>query len=114
MLSGVEPEASSAAALETYDYNRRLYHITADPNQIADPGELSDEQLVSLFENDHQRQVIHIAYGTLLLEGPAGTSEFRSDFFNLLRGNEDEHYDLVARHMDKHLTTLGVPRVEQS
>jgi hypothetical protein len=106
--------AMHAAALETYDYNRRLYHITADPEQIADLRELSDEQLVSLFENDHQRQVIHIAYGTLLLEGPDGPSEFREDFFELLRTDEAEHYNLVARHMDKHLTTLGVPRVEQS
>jgi len=31
-------------------------------------------------------------------------------FFAVLRANEEEHYRLVAGHMEKHLEVLGVPR----
>jgi hypothetical protein len=98
-----------ATAIETYDYNRCLYHITADPAMIPDIKTLSDEQLPGLFDNDHLRQVIHIAYGTLLLGGPDSQKSFGEEFFGLLRSDEEGHYDLVARHIGRHLETLGVP-----
>ncbi len=84
---------------------QKLYHITADLNKIPVIEAVSDADLPKFLDEPESRQLLHITYGGLLND-----SEVRGDFFTLLEEYEQLHYRFVESHMEKHITTLGVPK----
>lgn len=85
----------------------RLYHITADINKIPDLNKLNDEALPDLLEMDEARQMLHITYGPILKD-----KAIRPLFFEAMHKFEREYHERICRHFEKHLSLLGVPRID--
>lgn len=80
---------------------RKYYHVTTDLTRIPALGDLSDDELVSLFDNNDSRQLIHITYG-LILNHP----EFRDELFKTWRSHREEYAQALESHIGKHMSLL--------
>lgn len=81
----------------------KLYHITPKLERIPDLATLADADLPALMDQDDARQLVHVTYGGLL-----NAPDIRDPFFNALDTSEEVYYDLLQKHFDKHLSTLGL------
>ena len=89
-----------------YDEATKYYHITADISKIKNIDDVKDDELKDYLDKDESRQLIHITYGGLLND-----PEIRSDFFRILDENEDFHYELLEKHIGKHIELLGCKKI---
>ena len=89
-------------SMEQFAKDRASYHISADPSQISPLETLSDDELPEIIEEHNGRQVLHVAFGSVL-QNPLG-DELRL----VLDEWEEEHYERLARHLGRHLEGLGV------
>jgi len=94
-------------ALGAFADAKKYYHVTTDLSLIPDISSLKDSELVSLFENNEARQLIHITYGHILTrKNPDGSFLFRDRLYKLLREHEDEYRLSLVKHIGKHLEML--------
>jgi hypothetical protein len=94
-------------ALSSFEEARRHYHITADPENIPNVDALTDAELPVLFTHNDARQVIHIAYGSILnAKKNDGSYVFRDRLFRLWRENEEVYAELLNAHIGRHLEQL--------
>lgn len=104
-LQAIQWIAQSDAALFTELYRLCLLHL--EESKQAYPVSLSAEQLPpsppadlnAFLAQPAVRQLFHISYGVLL-------DEAGSTIRDLLYIHEQEHYRLVAEHIERHLQTL--------
>lgn len=92
----------AAFALERYPTDRATYHVSAEVGKVPDVSALPDDQLVTLLDNFHGREVLHVTFGSVLNHRP-----FREPFFATLRDNEEVYYQVLESHFDKHLAPFG-------
>ena len=89
-------------SMEQFAKDRASYHISADPSLIPSLEGLSDDELPKIIEEHNGRQVLHVAFGSVL----------RSHLGNKLRlvldKWEEEHYEGLAQHLGRHLDGLEV------
>jgi tagaturonate epimerase len=87
-----------------YETEKKSYHVSADISRIAPAADYSDEKLVSFFQSDDLRQVLHVTYGRVLTDRDEnGRYIFKDRLFDCLTSNEETHYDLLVKHFRKHL-----------
>ncbi len=91
-----------ARSVSAFAGDKATYHISADPSRIPQIDTVSDEDLHRLVSNHDSRQVLHVAYGSIL------RSSLGDDLRGVLAENEEEHYEALARHMRRHLDALEV------
>ena len=83
-----------ALALESFEGNRKSYHLSCDPARI--PTDPTDEEVARLLDVADSRQVLHVGYGAIL-------EEFGSPMYRVWNDHEEEHYRIIADHFVKHL-----------
>lgn len=94
-------------ALTVFERDRASYHVTTDLSKIPNIDELSDDELMNLFNDPNSRQLIHITYGSVLnAKDEDGNYRFKDRIFRILFKNEEEHYHLLSEHIGKHLKLL--------
>jgi len=81
-------------ALESFEANRRSYHLSCDPAKI--PADPSDEEVARLMDVVDSRQVLHVGYGAIL-------EEFGQRMYQVWNNNEEQLYETIADHFVKHL-----------
>lgn len=93
-----------AFALARYDQDRATYHVSADPRRVAQPDQLSDDELASILDQFDGRQVLHVTFGSVLTarEG-AGAYRFRDRLLEALRADEEAYYQALEAHFERHL-----------
>jgi hypothetical protein len=97
-----------AYAFERYGEDKASYHVSADPNVVPKPDQLRDDELQSVLDINDGRQLLHVTYGSVLTAvNPDGTFRFRDRFLQALRDNEDVHYEIVAKHLKRHVDPLA-------
>jgi tagaturonate epimerase len=89
----------AAFAVSRYATDRATYHVSADPSQLPALTALADEQLPSLLDDFHGREVLHVTFGSVLNE-----ARFKDRFFASLRANEELYYGLLAAHFERHIS----------
>jgi hypothetical protein len=85
-------------AIDRYPTDRATYHVSAEIAKIPDISAMADGELVTLLDNFHAREVLHVTFGSVL-----NHQAFREPFFETLRSNEETYADYLQRHFDKHL-----------
>ena len=90
----------AAFSIEAFAEDKATYHISADPSRIPDLESLGDHELPELIEQHDSRQVLHVAYGSVL------GSAYRTPFFELLKEHEEQHDRALAAHLGKHVRLL--------
>ena len=87
-----------------YETEKKSYHVSADINKVPPAKELSDQQLIALFDSNDARQVLHVTFGRVLTDKePSGSYLFKDKILQCLIENEDTHYDFLIKHFKKHL-----------
>jgi hypothetical protein len=93
-----------AFSFARYDQDKATYHVSADPDQALRPNDLADGELTTVLDNFHNRQMLHVTFGSVLTEQePSGGYRFRDRFFGVLRANEETYYRVLEAHFDRHL-----------
>ena len=87
-----------ALALDSFEVNRKSYHLSCDPMRI--PTDPTDEDVAQLMDRVDSRQVLHVGYGAIL-------EEFGPRLYQVWNDNEEEHYRIIADHFVKHLTPFA-------
>ncbi|MEM4725099.1 MAG: tagaturonate epimerase family protein, partial [Candidatus Hadarchaeum sp.] len=66
--------------------------------------QLSDAELASVLDLFDVRQVLHVTFGSVLMERNAdGTCRFRDRLQEALRKNEERYYAVLQAYFTKHL-----------
>ncbi len=86
-----------AFAKERYGTDRATYHVSAEVSKMADVDTLADAQLVTLLDDFHAREILHVTFGSVLHHAP-----FRDRFFATLQAGEDTYSRMIEIHFGKH------------
>lgn len=98
-----------AFAIESFNEATKYYHVTTDLTKIPNLSELKDDELVTLFEQNDARQLIHITYGLILThKNPDGSFVFRDRLYKAWRIHADEYKNAIFNHISHHLDLLGI------
>ena len=89
-------------AAARYPTDRATYHVSATPERMPDATRLPDDELTSLLDDFHAREILHVTFGSVLHH-----ADFREPFFAALRANEEIYYGVIETHFDKHLASFG-------
>jgi len=87
-------------ALTVFDEAKKYYHVTADISEIHDVAALKNEELPMLFDNDDNRQLMHITYGFIL-------GVYKDKLYALWQKYEDDYRSALVKHIGKHLELLS-------
>ncbi len=103
----------AAFSLVEFEKARATYELSTSTENIPDLSDLSGQELFDLLEsgngNDDLRQVIHVAYGSVLTaSGKDGKPLFADRCAAVLRQHEQDHFETVAAHMRRHLEPCGM------
>lgn len=89
-------------ALDRYDEDRATYLVSADTKLVPDLAKLGDDQLPSLLEDFHARQVLHVTFGSVL-----NNEALSKPFFETLKGNLETYFDVLEKHFVKHMAPFS-------
>lgn len=88
---------------------KKYYHVSTDLTKIPSLDTLADDELITLFDLDDARQLIHITYGLILSEKNAdGTSRFKDRLYAFWYAHQEQYEQRLIHHIGRHLSTLGV------
>jgi len=96
-------------AFVRYDADKATYHVSAQPSLAPRSADLADDELTSVLDNFHARQMLHVTFGSVLTTQDAnrqdagGAYVYRDRFFAALRSAEEAYYRVLETHFDKHL-----------
>jgi len=91
-----------------FEKDRKAYHVSTDLSVIPNPSDIADEDLErALLDENNSRQLLHITYGSILT-AKSGDGEwlFRNRIKEILINNEEEYYQTVAAHIERHIEAL--------
>jgi hypothetical protein len=92
----------AAHSLSAFAEDKATYHISADPSRIPSIESLSDDRLSDLLTAHDSRQVLHVAFGSVL------QCEYAGAMARLLAEHEEDHYAALAAHLGRHIDGLEV------
>jgi hypothetical protein len=100
---------------EILDYSRNIYvtekesyHVSADPDNLNSVDSYSDEDLISLFNLNDSRQILHVTFGRILTDKTEnGKYIFKRRIYECLKDNEELHYNFLIDHFHKHLDAFN-------
>jgi len=86
-----------------FESDKKTYHISGRPENIPDTESLESEPLKELLNHDDTRQVLHVAYGSVL-HGQGETSRrFKQELMKTLGDFEQLYEENIEQHFDRHL-----------
>ena len=91
-----------AFSMGRYETDKASYHVSARLDKTPRPETLRDAELPDLLEQFDARQVLHIAFGSVLT-----SPELKDRLFASLTQNEEAYYDALERHFIRHLSPLA-------
>lgn len=91
-----------ALSVERFPEDRASYQLATELSRVPDPASVGDEELPKLLEDPDPRQVLHVAYGSVL-RSPLG-----AELKRVLLEFEEEYAAALEAHLGRHLELLGV------
>jgi hypothetical protein len=86
---------------QCYEVDRATYYVSAQPRNIPLTHTIPDEDLPELLNQFDARQVLHVAFGSVL-------SHFRDRLFRMLEGKEETYYKALEDHFAVHLSPFAI------
>ena len=101
-------------SIQHFIKDRETYHVSADLSMVPDVDEVSDENLEKIYlDNNHGRQVLHVTFGSILTaKTKDGKWLFQDRIKKVLIDNEEEYYDTVSKHIERHIGNLWFSKGE--
>ncbi|MEX0769975.1 MAG: tagaturonate epimerase family protein [Balneolaceae bacterium] len=92
-----------AFSKKRFNEDKKTYHISADLDRVPDPFSLKENELPALLNDNDARQVLHVAYGSVLSGDEPEAKEFKSRLMEVLENHEELHENNLVHHFEKHL-----------
>lgn len=89
-------------SIKRFNEDKKTYQISATLHKVPSPDSLEDNQLPPLLDDNDTRQVLHVAYGSIL-SGNSKTTLFKMRIMRSLMENEHLYEKNLVRHFNKHL-----------
>ena len=89
-----------------YDIDKATYHVSANPDHVPPADKLKDKQLAPLLEDFDVRQVLHCTFGSVLTADNG--QRFRPRVYAALQDKEEIYYDVLEKHLGKHVKPFAV------
>jgi len=89
-------------ARDRYPIDRASYHVSAEVGKMPDVAGLADDELTTLLDDFHAREILHVTFGSVLHH-----ADFRQPFFAALRRDEEVYYQMLETHFGKHFAPFG-------
>ncbi|MCC5926437.1 MAG: hypothetical protein JJU41_07735 [Bacteroidetes bacterium] len=94
---------------ERFETDKKTYHISATLEGYPSEGDLTEEQLPDLFNDDNARQIFHVTYGSVLTStSSTGKRIFYERFMQTLHVNAHVYEACLYRHFRKHLAPFQI------
>jgi hypothetical protein len=97
----------AAVARECYDHDRRTYHVSGSASDVPDGDTLTPESAGALLDHVGARQVFHVTYGSVLDASASGGGTLGEKIKLCLDANEELHWDVLGRHIERHLAPFA-------
>jgi tagaturonate epimerase len=93
-----------AFARERYETDRASYHVSARLDRAPQPESLTEADLPTLLDQFDARQILHIAFGSVLTaRTPTGERRFYGPLVELLRTHSERYAANLEAHFLRHL-----------
>jgi len=110
-IAGTDPSLFReilAFAFERYDEDRASYHVSADPNKVPTPDQLTNGELPTVLDGFDGREMLHVTFGSVLtFKNPDEGYRFRDRLLAALQADEEAHYAALEAHFDRHIAPFG-------
>ena len=92
-----------------FDIDRKSYHISTTPGEIANLAPFSGPAEEALYLDERVgRQLLHVTFGSVLTAGlDKKGRRFKDTILELLNQHSDLHRELLTMHFRKHLSLLN-------
>jgi len=102
-------------AFEHYDEDKATYYVSADPALAPHGRDLGDHDLITVLDNFHARQILHVTFGSVLTnQDRQGRWLFRDRLFAALQSDPEAYYRAVEAHFDRHLQAFQLDPAAQN
>ena len=88
-------------SVERYPEDRATYHVSAEIDRVPSWENEPDSFLPQLLEDFHAREIMHVAYGSVL-----AVPDLKGPLMDTLIANESLYYQILKTHFDKHFRLL--------
>jgi hypothetical protein len=106
-IASLDPEffrAIYAFAREHYETDKISYHVSAQLERAPGLQDVSNADLPRLLEQFDAREILHVTFGSVLMERDAqGRPRFYDRFIGLLRANPEAYAANLEHHFLRHL-----------
>jgi len=92
-----------AFAYEVFPVTSSYYHITPDFKIKTDLASVGDDEILDVFNNPTDRQILHISYGEVF-----GDSEMKRRLFDLLNAHISDYWKRLEKHIGRHIKLLDI------
>ena len=79
-----------------YETDRATYHVSGELDKVPPAADLTDDQLLDLFDQFDARQVLHVTFGSVL-------DDFGPRIMDTLNANLDLYKQFLQKHFKQHL-----------
>ncbi|MCC5941128.1 MAG: hypothetical protein JJU37_06250 [Balneolaceae bacterium] len=90
-----------------FDEDKKTYHISGRPENIPDLSSMNGDDLKNLLNQDDARQVLHVAYGSVLHGQGEISKKFKKEIMNTLELHQDLYESNLVKHFRRHLRPFG-------
>jgi len=93
-----------------FERDRKTYQTSARISMLPDIEKVPDDELERTYiDGDHGRQILHVTFGSVLTARTRqGRWLFREQIKKVLIDNEEEFYDVISEHLERHFKALGL------
>ncbi len=94
--------------LKRFEENKASYNLSTELSSLPNIDDTPEEELVNYMDMAGSRQVLHVAFGSILTSrDEKGEYLYRDKLYWQLFKNEDIHYKYVSSNIRKHLDLLS-------
>ncbi len=93
-----------AFARERYEEDKQSYHVSADLAKVITPEACKGLNTPDVLDEFNTREALHVTFGSVLTADNG--LRFKPRFMQCLRENEARHYEVLARHIGRHLEPM--------
>ncbi len=96
-------------AAKKFDVEKNFYHITTDLSKLPRIKDVKDDDLKSFLDFSESRQMLHIAFGSILTKKAEDNKYiFKDKIYDTLFKYEEDHYRMVSDNISNHLKHIGL------
>lgn len=85
-----------------FETDKKTYHISGQPENVPPLDSIADDQLKELLNHDDTRQVLHVAYGSVLHGQGEKSAYFKQELMQTLSTFEELYEQNLEGHFDRH------------